>query len=449
MSGFCPSFVDAAGVQVLEGREEAKCKTGPTGQTKMELFEFYDDDAAGGQLSESPPEALWDGTLHVEYVQERGVGYDFRDDESRYCESADCVVAHTQRVSFRATRGTYYIGVYNTLNADTSNMYGMRNSPLEADRLYTRSPMRYGLVTWIRSAGGSSPVLCYGNGCHGHGRCGQAAPVCDCDSGYFGRDCSILPASLDVAKAMPPNTSDTLLHRAVMMDRTLAEGRFHYYRLDLPVDTRSVVVRVHKALHERSKPLVFMRADEIPRYCKSLHGAGEGCEDAFDFEGTSSYNVLAQGATVHELVASSQQRSATGQFHFGRSFAAKGANSTARPWYVAVYNDLAGKEELTYFIEAYAIPGVLCAHPLCGGHGTCDTTRGKCRCSPGYVGSDCTVPFQTAMADIPLDLSTSDSGSAIVQLTINCTYQVSPVMKYVERAAQDCSNCVVPVESHV
>ena len=294
---FCPSDLDAPGAQELSGQSDVKFQVEEDGMLMLELFESISDHG-----SNDSADAYWNGTLELQYVERTGTGFDYQDAESIWCTVEDCAVDYDHKILLPATPGRYFIGVFNAKHIESEIIQNADHGSARYN-----SDMTFSLR--IHVGANETHIPCYTDPtkealCNGHGACGKRAPVCDCEDGWFGRACEIRPTELKVqrraATKAVPWTPWTLPGTAmVSVSATLVEGRFDYYKLNIPRGAKSLVVTMKTSPVSDSSPHMFLRAGGLPEYCHSILGRGQdgwfgrACEHNFDMKGAClSFHVV-------------------------------------------------------------------------------------------------------------------------------------------------------------
>ena len=359
------------------------------------------------------PDAFLNGTLIVQYIEELARGFDYEDPTSIFCNGGDCAVDDFHDVLVDAEEGkSYYIGVLNARHITQTPHIDSGAAVGTQERF--RGELEYSLD--LRTGDDALNIPCYRD-CSGRGECVETlAPICSCEPGFFGLACEISPAPLPVASSADSTEQ---------LSGSVPEGRFNYYRLDLPEDAVSLVVTMTSPRGvERSSPSMWIKQGGLPRFCESIQGIElDTCTNDYDF-GVDEFSLRLStlDERVYQMVITPETNTTLENEKFGNSVGNE-------PWYLSVHNDLDGRDDLTYTLEAFQTNDIQCKQLDCSGNGICDSSVGLCKCveTDGlkYARDDCSAPIYVATEGETLKLSQPipPGQAAFIEVNINCLGQ--------------------------
>ena len=288
-------------------------------------------------------------------------------------------------------------------------------------------------------------VPCFSD-CGPNGQClASKAPQCTCNAGFYGPTCAIQPSPLFLALPAASGgggdnqTAEAPAAAPAAAPGNVAEasgivnpGRLTYFSIRMTDGSSgaaatttglpgSLLVTLSYPGGTGAHGHVFARAGKLPVACHVTDG-GTGafnpgavrCRDAYDAVdmlvpplASTPAPVAAPASAPSSAPAPPPQRTVQRILILtpsgggtSRAGMLSRAGAGMRLGYgrggivLAVGNPASSVAPLNFSLLAMAVPGELCpgGDGTCGGHGSCDTTRGVCACDAGWAGPACDSP---------------------------------------------------------
>jgi len=422
----------------------------------LELFQL--GFTGGPARAGGTPAAVWDGVVTLGYARPLDRGLDASDLTASLCAGRDCPAGGPRLAGFLAdsTPARVFVSVYRP-RLDDSDAAARREAASAAVRADPSTgaavampqllPLPFTLSSAFAAGAGAQAPCMGGAGCGEHGNCSRGAPLCTCEAGWFGPDCSVYPQVLSVPDQAAfggggggsggPGAPSPAPARSLSSSVTgvVLPGRFAYYKLSDAGSvglSRSLLISLRSPAAAAARGRMYLRAGALPVACKGTAGAAEwallaaGCRDLFDATDAASHDSAAAAgsdAVVRTLTVTPRGGGATRASLLAR--AARG------PLYLAVSNPPSSLEALDFTLDVAAAKGILCPGAgNCSGHGTCDVQKGLCACAPDWSGAACDAPqyvivpsADAAAASKTFPAVIKPGGAAFLTFSINCTDQ--------------------------
>jgi len=331
----------------------------------------------------------------------------WRDDRSSWCNGVECATEYNHEVAImNAEPGTYFISVQNS----GFRLFGYwRDVFLSKSSLAKYStPLSFSLDVKSYPAGkDAKAVKCYRD-CSGHGKCNQdMAPICSCDEGFFGIDCSTEPTKLPFTLVAGNQGVTTPLSGSIR------SGHHEYYSIEVPKGAKSFLVelRSNTAFQDYGGDVVlYARKDEMPVLC--IREDDNFCRSQFDM--TSDYSAydpsiknMFHSMNVNAFTVNTTDESISGN------------------WIIGIYHGFDSNSDFQYEMIIIFEDHVMCQDPYCNGHGVCDKSVGKCSCDESHMGDQCeyTIHLLQPGTELMLQDSIAPGGNAFFVMPVNCTGQ--------------------------